>query len=122
MSSSSEATLRLWDHIFGDLSGSLVTLTGRQRGTNNLASVQQDYYRYPDQQEEAAGRLLSAAVAGRDAYFGVHLYKEPGNRRRDNAADLIRCLWLDEDDGAFPTDGPQPTVIIRSSAKRRHLY
>lgn len=107
------------------MEGYLVTFTGRQQGSlkaNELTSIQQDYYSYPSRREEAAGRLLSASVAGRDCYFGVHLYKEPGNRRRDNATDSIRCLWLDEDDGEFPEGGPQPGAIIRSSANRRHLY
>jgi len=32
------------------------------------------------------------------------------------------ALWLDEDDGHFPDNGPQPTFIVHSSANRRHLY
>lgn len=115
-------TLRLWDHIFADLEGYLVTFTGRQRGGNNLSSIRQDSYPYPCAREEAAGSLIASAVAGRDSYFGVHLYREAGNRRQDNAAESIRCLWLDEDDGEFPQEGPQPGAVIRSSTNRRHLY
>jgi hypothetical protein len=53
---------------------------------------------------------------------GVHLYREWGNRRAANTLPTVRTLWLDEDDGHYPDDGPEATVIIYSSAKRRHLY
>jgi hypothetical protein len=122
---SASETLRLWNHIFGDLEGYLVTFTGRQQpkvGVNNLTDIRQQSHLYPQHREEAAGSLMAAAVAGRDAYFGVHLLREAGNRRRDNAGERIWALWLDEDDGQFPKDGPEPTAIIASSAKRRHLY
>jgi hypothetical protein len=58
----------------------------------------------------------------RDTYFGVHLFRKYGNRRSDNAMPTVPALWLDEDHGAYPEDGPQPTALIFSSAKRRHLY
>jgi hypothetical protein len=119
---STDDTLLLWDHLFGDLAGYLVTFTGRQRGANNLTDIRQESYSYPQQRNEVAMSLIASAVAGRDAYFGTHLFREAGNRRRDNAGELIRALWLDEDDGRFPKEGPEPTAIIRSSARRRHLY
>lgn len=119
---STDDTLLLWDHLFGDLAGYLVTFTGRQRGANNLTDIRQESYSYPHQRNEAARSLIASAVAGRDAYFGVHLFREPGNRRRDNTAELVRCLWLDEDDGLFPEEGPKSGAIIRSSTNRRHLY
>jgi hypothetical protein len=34
----------------------------------------------------------------------------------------VRSLWLDEDEGAYPEIGPQPTAVVASSARRRHLY
>lgn len=115
-------TLRLFDHLFGDLTGYLVAFTGSQRGANNLTDIRQQSYAYPRRREEAASRLIAAGVAGRDAYFGVHLFREAGNRRHDNAAEFVRCLWLDEDDGCYPKDAPEPTAVVHSSAKRRHLY
>ncbi len=112
----------LFDHLFGDLEGYLVTFTGKQQGANNLTDIRQQSYAYPSRREEAAGKLIAAGVAGRDAYFGVHLFREAGNRRSENAATLVRALWLDEDDGSFPDEGPPPTAVVHSSTHRRHLY
>lgn len=52
----------------------------------------------------------------------MHLFRESGNRRAANAVATVRTLWLDEDGGRFPEEGPKPTAIVRSSAGRRHLY
>jgi hypothetical protein len=50
------------------------------------------------------------------------LFGEHGNRRSDNAMPTLRALWLDEDAGAYPEHGPEPTAIVHSSKSRRHLY
>lgn len=82
----------------------------------------QRYWRYPAHAQRASGWVIDQAQLGRDTYFGVHLFREWGNRRADNALPTVRALWLDEDDGRYPDDGPEPTAIIHSSAYRRHLY
>ena len=77
---------------------------------------------YPDQAQKAAGYLIDEAQLERDAYIGVHLFREPNTRLASNAAPTVRSLWLDEDEGTYPEIGPEPTAIVRSSANRRHLY
>jgi RepB DNA-primase from phage plasmid len=119
----------LFEHIFGDSVGFLVTFTGQQARfsrrdarPNELADIRQRSFRYPDEAEQAADYLLSEAAGERDAYVGVHLFREAGNRRASNAVKWVSALWLDEDEGRFPEGGPEPTAGVRSSADRRHLY
>lgn len=107
----------------------MVTFTGRQARLdragarhNELARIVQNSYPYPQESAAAADYLFFESDAGRDAYFGVHLFRERGNRLASNAVPLIRALWLDEDEGTFPEIGPDPTAVVASSAARRHLY
>lgn len=106
-----------------------MTFTGQQaRFTNpdarpnELADTRQRYWRYPARAEEAAQYLIDDAQLERDTYFAVHLFREFGNRRSDNAMPTVRALWLDEDAGEYPKHGPEPTAIVHSSKNRRHLY
>jgi RepB DNA-primase from phage plasmid len=119
----------LFRHAFGEDSGYLVTFTGQQaRFTdpdarpNELADTRQLSWSYPEKVEEASTYLIDQAQQRRDAYFAVHLFQEPGNRRTANTVPTVRALWLDEDGGHFPEDGPRPTATVRSSRGRRHLY
>ena len=121
----------LFGHIFGDLEGYLVTFTGVQARikrpdsgaqANELTDPQQRYWSYPAKAEKAAEYLISQAQEERDAYFGVHLFRAPGNRRSANAAPSVQSLWFDEDEGTYPENGPEPTAVIYSSVGRRHLY
>ncbi len=107
----------------------MVTFSGRQarlrdpeEAANRLEFITQDYFRYPEQGKETAQHLLSLSEAGRDAYFGTHLYAKSGSRLASNAAGAVSCLWMDEDEGHLPEEGPEPTAIVHSSAVRRHLY
>ena len=79
-------------------------------------------WRYPEQAREAAESVIEQAQLVRNAFFGVHLYCEWGNRLAANARPTVLSLWLDEDQGRYPDDGPEPTAIIHSSYYRRHLY
>jgi hypothetical protein len=119
----------LFWHAFADDRGYLVTFTGQQARLtregardNELADVSQRSWRYPDKAERVGEYLVEEAQLEREAYFGVHLFRERGNRRAANAHQTVRALWLDEDDGEYPEEGPEPTATIRSSARRRHLY
>jgi hypothetical protein len=119
----------LFGHIFGDLEGFLVTFTGEQARfrrpdarPNELDDIRQRSWPYPEKAEKAAEYLIAQAQEERDAYFGVHLFREPGNRRSKNAVATVRALWLDEDGGTYPAIGPEPTAVVYSSVKRRHLY
>jgi hypothetical protein len=87
-----------------------------------LADIRQRSWRYPDKAEQAGEYLVEEAQLEREAYFGVHLFREAGNRRAANAQPTVRALWLDEDEGEYPEGGPAPTATVRSSAGRRHLY
>ena len=119
----------LAEHVFGDADGWITTFTAQQARlvfpegrSNELADIEQLYYRYPDSAHKAGRYLLTQARRGRDCYFGVHLFRNPGNRRSSNSVGAMSCLWLDEDEGNWPEDGPEPTAIVYSSEGRRHLY
>ena len=121
---------QLFGHIFGDPEGFLVTFTGQQARfsqpdapKNQLRHIEQRFWMYPEEVPEAEAYLLrQARDERRDTYVGIHLYRDPGNRRSSNAVPTVRCLWLDEDEGDYPPTGPSPTAIIHSSQNRRHLY
>jgi hypothetical protein len=122
-------TESIFEHVFGDAEGFLVTFTGRQARFerpdarhNELAAIRQRSFSYAGEAEQAAAYLLDESRQQRDAYFGTHLFREPSSRRAANAAPTVRALWLDEDEGCFPEGGPQPTAVVASSATRRHLY
>jgi len=124
----SSATLKLWDHLFGELEGGyLVTFTGKQserpdarRGS--LDDTDQRSWSWPKDREKAAEYLRAESDRGRDAYFGVHLFRDRGNRRKDNAAEVLAALWVDGDGAEVPEDWPQPTATVESSPGRHHYY
>lgn len=120
---------RVFDHVFDAAAGWLVTFTGRQARLerpdavpNELVNIVQLYFRFPAESEEAGMYLLTESEAGRDAYFAAHLFEKPGNRRASNAAAEVSALWLDEDEGVFPHEGPPPTTVVYSSEGRRQLW
>jgi hypothetical protein len=119
----------LFGHVFGDSAGHMVTFTGRQARLerddarpNELCDVAQRSFPYPSRADKAASYLLAESQRGRDVYYGVHLFRKPGNRLAANAAPTVGALWLDEDEGSYPEAGPAPTAVVSSSAERRHLY
>lgn len=119
-------TLELCEHLFGDLEGYLVTFTGKQSQrpdarANELDDTRQRSWRWPAEKEEAAEYLGAESVKGRDAYFGVHLFKRPGTRRKEDAAQVL-ALWVDGDGAQVPEEWPQPTAVIESSPGRQHFY
>ena len=125
-----ERPTALFEHIFGETTeGHLVTFTGQQARLrrpdarqNELAGIRQRSFRYPGEAEQAASYLLAEADKQRDAYIGVHLFRDPNTRLAANAMRTVLSLWLDEDEGAYPEIGPHPTAVVASSARRRHLY
>ena len=119
----------LFGHIFDEDTGFLVTFTAQQARLrrpdarhNELASIRQRSWAYPGESEKAATYLMAEAGHQRDAYFCVHLFREPNTRLAAHTVPAIRSLWLDEDEGIYPEAGPQPTAAVASSATRRHLY
>jgi len=121
-----ERIAALWAHLFEGLDGYLVTFTGRQSTDtgarpNELADTAQRSWRWPAQRDEAAAHLLEESEAGRDAYFGVHLFRQPGSRKADNASEVL-ALWVDGDGAQVPERWPQPTAVVESSPERHHFY
>jgi hypothetical protein len=117
-----DTTLELWGHLFGDLEGYLVTFTGRQSGQRNaLDATRQRSWRWPVQGERTAAYLEDESADGRDAYFGVHLFRRPGTRKADSAAKIL-ALWVDGDGAGVPENWPQPTAVVESSPGRHHFY
>jgi hypothetical protein len=121
-----DTTLELWEHLFGDLEGYLVTFTGRQAtrpGTqpNELDDRAQRSWRWPREREAAADYLAAESDKGRDAYFGVHLFRRPGSRKAENAGRIL-ALWVDGDGAQVPEEWPQPTAVVESSPGRQHFY
>jgi RepB DNA-primase from phage plasmid len=119
---STDTTLALWEHLFGDLDGYLVTFTGRQSGApNELLDTRQRSWRWPAEREDAAPYLEDESAQGRDAYFGVHLFNRRGTRRAEHAAEIL-ALWVDGDGARVPENWPQPTAVVESSPGRHHFY
>jgi hypothetical protein len=86
----------LFRHAFGEDSGYLVTFTGQQaRFTNpearpnELAGTRQLSWSYPEKVQQAADYLVTQAQERREAYFGVHLFREPDNRLAANTVPPI---------------------------------
>jgi hypothetical protein len=123
---STDTTLELWEHLFGDLAGWLVTFTGKQpkrteAKPNDLEDASQRSWRWPDNGEEAAAYLEAESGRGRDAYFAVHLFTRAGTRKGEYAAEIL-ALWVDGDGARVPETWPQPTAVIESSPGRHHYY
>ena len=121
-----EYTAELWAHLFEGLQGYLVTFTGKQSSRpdarpNELYDTSQRSWSWPEEKEEAASYLLGQSDDGRDAYFGVHLFRKPGARKAEHAGE-VQALWVDGDGARVPKDWPQPTAVVESSPGRHHFY
>jgi hypothetical protein len=121
-----ERTAALWAHLFEGLEGYLVTFTGQQSTRpnarpNELDATEQLSWRWPNEAEDAADYLLKQSQTRRDAYFGVHLFRRSGNRKAENAAEVL-ALWVDGDGARVLKNWPQPTAVVESSPGRHHFY
>jgi hypothetical protein len=121
-----ERIVDLWAHLFEGLEGYLVTFTGQQSarsdaGPNELDDTSQHSWNWPGEKDEAAAYLLGQSDAGRDAYFGVHLFRKSRTRKGKHAGE-IQALWVDGDGAQVPKDWPQPTAVVESSPGRHHYY
>src|SRR5215213_2120616 len=88
----------LFRHVFDEDEGFLVTFTAQQaRFTkpdarrNELADICQRSWRYPDEAQQAADYLVDDAQLEREAYFAVHLFREPGTRLAAKTAPTVRA-------------------------------
>jgi len=121
-----ERIMELWTHLFGGLDGYLVTFTGRQSDDpnaqpNELDDTAQRSWHWPTRRDGAAAYLLEESEAGRDAYFGVHLFRKSGTRKGKYAGE-VQALWVDGDGAQVPEKWPQPTAVVESSPGRQHFY
>jgi len=78
--------------------------------------------------DDAAAFLTTFAPDTRDMYVTTHLSRTT-DRKGASAADYVRTLYFDDDDGNGPLlanlDGeamPQPTMVVESSPGRAHVY
>ena len=122
----SERITELWAHLFDGLRGYLVTFTGQQSirpsaRPNELDDTRQRSWAWPEEKAQAATYLLDQSAAGRDAYFGVHLFHKSGTRKGEYAGE-VQALWVDGDGSQVPRDWPQPTAVVESSPGRHHFY
>jgi hypothetical protein len=126
-----ESTQAFVRHVLGDTKGFLVTYTARQKRLEvpeapggELVYPDQRSWQYPDRLGDAVDYLRAGSEKGRDAYFAVVSYKEDGNRRNTNAAEVVSCLWLDYDGykGSRPEGFPDPTAYVTSSPGSYHMY
>ena len=120
-------TTEMWGCLFGEQEGYLVTFVGRQARRadarpNELDDTAQRSWRYPRDREKAAEYLQRQSESGCDVYFGVHLFEQPGNRRKDNALGRVSAVWVDGDGAQVPPNWPQPNIVVESSPGRQHFY
>ena len=114
------ASLRLAGGVPGHL---LREAVGRPEARpNQLDDTEQKSWRYPAEAPRAAEYLAAQSTDDRDAYFGVHLFREPDSRKKDNAAGEISALWVDGDGAQVPKEWPRPTAVVSSSPGREHYY
>ena len=78
--------------------------------------------------DDAAAFLTTFAPDTRDMYVTTH-FSRTTDRKGASAADYVRTLYFDDDDGNGPLlanlDGeamPQPTMVVESSPGRAHVY
>jgi P4 family phage/plasmid primase-like protien len=114
-----EDALRLWRHLFAPQRGYLCACTAQRHG-DELEDIHHEFFRYPEQAQEAAQHLMNASKRGREAYFGVHLFVEPSTRQKHNAAPS-RDLWVDLDGASIP-EQPKLTAVVESSPGHFHGY
>lgn len=110
-------------HIVGDGEGYLVTWT-KVPGTPAGEGIKQNSWRYPEALREAISHAHDESIKGRDAYYGVSLFKKDDTRRAEDALALIDHLWFDYDGyKAEKREGfPDPTAYVISSPGSYHMY
>jgi len=57
-------------------------------------------------------------------FFTPHPYQEAGDWRKDNAALMTQCLYMDCDDEDISPAGfkPPPSIVVETSKKKHHCY
>lgn len=130
--------IRYWNHLFGDgeswwslfakePTGYLSILSGLrptgEKGRINKKRhkhVEEAYFLWPDEKEEAAEYVLEESSWGHNVYSCAHLLTQK-KRAKENAAPVL-TLWADGDEAEIPTGVLAPTLTVESSPGRHHFY
>jgi RepB DNA-primase from phage plasmid len=113
---------RLWNHVYGDLTGYLCAFTARRAepSAQNLQRQIERFFTYPIAAENAVAWLFEQDERGFEAYFCAHLLTDR-RRIKGNAAEIL-TLWADGDRATIPEGFPKPSAIVESSPGRHHYY
>ena len=111
--------------LFDDLAGCLGIFSSVPGQTNpngpvKLRSLTGAYFDYPAGLDKALDWAAKTAAAGKELHLCPHLLTTR-RRVKENAAP-VRALWADADEATLPKGFPPPTICVRSSPGRRHLY
>ncbi len=117
---------RIWKHIYGEGPGHLALFSGSRSPSakypnkNRLTAVEQKYFRWPEEADEAARWVFEESEGGREVYHCGHLVTCQ-RRRKEDAAPML-ALYVDGDGAKVPEGIPQPTTTVQSSPGREQFY
>ena len=107
----------LWHHIYGDERG-ILALGYAEPAPD--AVFHHQYFDYPVQTEQAAGRARELSEGGFNVWHCAHLLT--AKRRVKGNAAVITALYVDGDGAQVPPNLPQPTAVVTSSPGREQFY
>jgi P4 family phage/plasmid primase-like protien len=107
----------LWHHIYGDERG-ILALGYAEPAPD--AAFHHQYFDYPVQTEQAAGRARELSEGGFNVWHCAHLLT--AKRRVKGNAAVITALYVDGDGARVPPNLPQPTAVVKSSPGREQFY
>ena len=115
----------LWATLFGDLSGYLGLFSSvpgeiKPTGSVELVSFEGSYFRYPTRSRKALSWVEHTVQKGRELHLCPHLLA--GRRRVKKNTAPVKALWADADGAELPGGFPEPTITVRSSPGKRHMY
>ncbi len=130
--SSQSLILEVWEHLYGKPDEPIAYLcissglrpSGEEGKVNKGRYPDEDfatqYFRWPEESEEAARYALEESNKGRNVYHCAHLLGE--RRRSKENAICVSSLWADGDEAEIPEGIPRPTLIVETSPGRYQYY
>lgn len=91
-----------------------------EQNKNRLISIEERYFSWPEEAEQAARFASQESLKGREVYQCAHLLS--AKRRIKENAILPKALYADGDGAKIPDWMPSPNVVIESSPGREHYY
>jgi len=108
------------------MSGQQLKLSDPDGTDNRLTQLRHSWFEHPAESAAAAAYVEDEAARLRDVYMTPRLFRERGTTTGGRLAQNVQpsggVVWLDEDGGEFPEEGPEPTAFVWSSGENRHLY